>query len=261
MNKWNITLLVGLLIAAIGLSACQPVMPSSVAAAQAAPKAGTEGSVGKVLQIHFQYDIATDDYRAAATSLADRFAQLDGLRWKIWTINEESGEAGGIFLFDDEASRQGYLDGLYAEVIGSNAAFHDAVIKKFDVIEDATHVTRGPVGMETAYGSGPVGKVLQIHFQYDIATDDYRAAATSLADRFAQLDGLRWKIWTINEESGEAGGIFLFDDEASRQGYLDGLYAEVIGSNAAFHDAVIKKFDVIEDATHVTRGPVGMETE
>ncbi|MEZ4581118.1 MAG: YdhR family protein [Caldilineaceae bacterium] len=130
-------------------------------------------------------------------------------------------------------SRQGYLDGLYAEVIGGNPAFHDSVIKKFDVIEDATQATHGPVGTVMADVSGPVGKVLQIHFQYDITSDEYRAAATSLADTFAQLDGLRWKIWTLNEETGEAGGIFLFDDEPSRQGYLDGLYAEVIGGNPA----------------------------
>ncbi|MEZ4610136.1 MAG: hypothetical protein R2838_07790 [Caldilineaceae bacterium] len=38
------------------------------------------------------------------------------------------------------------MDGLYAEVIGGNPAFHDSVIKKFDVIEDATQVTHGPVG-------------------------------------------------------------------------------------------------------------------
>ena len=69
------------------------------------------------------------------------------MRWKIWTINEEAGEAGGLVLFDDEASRQGYLDGPYAEVIGSSPAFHDAVIKKFDVIEDATQAARGPVGV------------------------------------------------------------------------------------------------------------------
>ncbi|MEZ4559081.1 MAG: YdhR family protein [Caldilineaceae bacterium] len=189
----------------------------------------------------------------AATSLADTFAQLDGLRWKIWTLNEETGEAGGIFLFDDEPSRQGYLDGLYAEVIGGNPAFHDSVIKKFDVIEDATQVTHGPVGTVMADVSGPVGKVLQIHFQYDITSDEYRAAATSLADTFAQLDGLRWKIWTLNEETGEAGGIFLFDDEPSRQGYLDGLYAEVRQSGFRL---VIKKFDVIETPPG-THGPVG----
>ncbi|MEZ4613254.1 MAG: YdhR family protein [Caldilineaceae bacterium] len=113
--------------------------------------------------------------------------------------------------------------------------------REFDVIEDATQVTHGPVGTIMAATSGPVGKVLQIHFQYDITSDEYRAAATSLADTFAQLDGLRWKIWTLNEETGEAGGIFLFDDEPSRQGYLDGLYAEVIGGNPAFHDSVIQE--------------------
>jgi hypothetical protein len=70
MNKWMIPMLAGLLFAALGLSACQPVMAPS-AMAQAAPAAETADSVGKILQIHFQYDITTDEYRAAATSLAD----------------------------------------------------------------------------------------------------------------------------------------------------------------------------------------------
>ena len=146
MNKGIALVLMGLLVAAIGLSACQPIMlPSDTAQAASAPEDAPP--VGKILQIHFQYDITADEYRGAATSLADTCAQVEGLPWKIWTINEETGAAGGLFLFEDEASRQGYLDGLYAEVIGANAAFHDAVIKKFDVIEDATHVTRGPVAI------------------------------------------------------------------------------------------------------------------
>ena len=168
------------------------------------------------------------------------------------------GEAGGLVVFDDEASRQAYLDGPYADMIGSNPVFHDEVIKKFDVIEDATQVTRGPVGMGTDYTTGPVGKVLQVHFEYDITADEYRAAVTSLAGELAQFEGLRWKIWTINEEAGEAGGLVVFDDEASRQAYLDGPYADIIGSNPVFHDEVIKEFDVIEDATQDTRGPVGV---
>jgi hypothetical protein len=138
MKDWTTATLVGLLIALFGLSACQPVMPVS---------ADEEDSVGKVLQIHFAYDITADEYRAAATLLSDSLAQFEGMRWKIWTIDEAAGEAGGLVLFDDEESRQGYLDGPYADAIGSNPVFHDAVIKKFDVIEDATQATRGPVGI------------------------------------------------------------------------------------------------------------------
>ena len=138
MKKWTIATFVVLLIAAAGLSACQPVMPVS---------ADKADSVGKVLQVHFQYDITADEYRAAVTSLAGELAQFEGLRWKIWTINEETGEAGGLVVFDDEVSRQAYLDGPYADIIGSNPVFHDEVIKEFDVIEDATQDTRGPVGV------------------------------------------------------------------------------------------------------------------
>lgn len=255
--RTSATLLV-LLLVAVGLSACQPVMPVSAGSEPAVPVPVASDSVGKVLQIHFQYDITPDEYRAAATSLSDSLAQFEGMRWKIWTINEDTGEAGGLVLFDDEESRQVYLDGPYADAIGSSPVFHDAVIKKFDIIEDATQATRGPIDMDTAYVSGPAGKVLQVHFEYDISVDDYRAAATSLAGPLAQFEGMRWKIWTINEASAEAGGLVLFDDEVSRQAYLDGPFADAIGSNPVFHDVVIKKFDVIEDATQATRGPVGI---
>ena len=139
----KLLLLLLTLIVGIAMTACVPIQPPAAAAVASTNKG--KSSVGKVLQVHFQYDIKADEYRAAATSLAAKFAAVKGMRWKIWTLNEENKEAGGIFLFDDEASRQGYLDGLYAEVIGSNPAFHDAVIKKFDVIEDATAVTRGPI--------------------------------------------------------------------------------------------------------------------
>jgi hypothetical protein len=147
MKDWTTASLVVLLIALFGLSACQPVMPVSAQPETTQFATDVEDSVGKVLQIHFAYDITADDYRGAATLLSDSLAQFEGLRWKIWTIDEAAGEAGGLVLFDDEESRQAYLDGPYADAIGSNPVFHDAVIKKFDVIEDATQATRGPVGI------------------------------------------------------------------------------------------------------------------
>ena len=66
---------------------------------------------GRLLQLNFKFSVTGAEYEAAVGPLADDFAALDGLIWKIWMIDEEKGEAGGIYLFDDEAWVQAYLDG------------------------------------------------------------------------------------------------------------------------------------------------------
>jgi len=51
---------------------------------------------GKILQINFKFSITKAEYEEAASSLAGTFAGVDGLRWKIWVIDEANNEAGGI---------------------------------------------------------------------------------------------------------------------------------------------------------------------
>ncbi|TRC75753.1 hypothetical protein FJV83_08800 [Mesorhizobium sp. WSM4307] len=57
-------------------------------------------------------------------------------------INEAQSEAGGIYLFDDGATVQAFLDGpIIAEMKGDPTLS----IKAFDVIGGLTTITRGPV--------------------------------------------------------------------------------------------------------------------
>ena len=45
----------------------------------------------------------------AAGGLAESIANEPGLIWKIWTENQATGEAGGIYLFKDVPSAEAYL--------------------------------------------------------------------------------------------------------------------------------------------------------
>ena len=100
---------------------------------------------GKILQLSFKFSVSAADYEAMVSPLADQFAVVSGLQWKIWIINEEEGEAGGLYLFDDAASLKGLLDSpLAAQVINHPALSHFSV-KQFDVMDAQTAVTRGPV--------------------------------------------------------------------------------------------------------------------
>ena len=99
----------------------------------------------RLLQLNFKFSVTGAEYEAAVIPLAEDFAALDGLIWKVWMINEEEGEAGGIYLFEDEASVQAYLDGPLAAGVISHPALSHFSVKQFDVMEDLTEVTRGPV--------------------------------------------------------------------------------------------------------------------
>ena len=100
---------------------------------------------GKILLINFKYNVAGADYRQAVAPLAGDIAAVPGLRWKIWPINEAESEAGGIFLFDDEAAMQAFLEGPVAAQVTTHPALSDFSVKQFDIMEDESRATRGPV--------------------------------------------------------------------------------------------------------------------
>jgi len=100
---------------------------------------------GKILQLNFRFNVSRAEYEQAGSSLASDFAAVTGLRWKIWMINEVEREAGGIYLFNDEASLKDFLEGSLVAQVKSHPALSDFSVKQFDVMEDLTAITRGPV--------------------------------------------------------------------------------------------------------------------
>jgi hypothetical protein len=100
---------------------------------------------GKLLQINFKYNVSADEYGQAAEGLAGHFAVLPGLRWKVWIINKDESEAGGIYLFDGDEPLQAYLQGELAAQVTSHPALSDFSVKQFDIMEDETALARGPV--------------------------------------------------------------------------------------------------------------------
>lgn len=63
-----------------------------------------------ILQVDFPYQGPWgDEMLVAMQALAQAIATEDGLIWKIWTVNQEQNEAGGVYLFADQANAQRYL--------------------------------------------------------------------------------------------------------------------------------------------------------
>lgn len=97
---------------------------------------------GQIVQINYKLESSRDEYLEENRPYAQPIADTPGLRWKIWTINENVGEAGGVYLFEDAASVQAFLDG---PMITEMKADPSLTIKTFDVLEELTVTTRGPI--------------------------------------------------------------------------------------------------------------------
>ena len=96
----------------------------------------------RILQINYKLNGPRAEYEKENLPYARPIADLPGLRWKIWIINEVQSEAGGIYHFDNEASANAFLDGpIIAEMKGDPTLS----IKMFEVIPEHTTITRGPV--------------------------------------------------------------------------------------------------------------------
>jgi len=100
---------------------------------------------GRILQVNFKFSVSRAEYEQAANSLAPQFAEVAGLRWKVWIMNEAESEAGGVYYFDDEFSLKAYLAGSLAATIKNHPALSEMSVKQFEVMDDVTAITRGPI--------------------------------------------------------------------------------------------------------------------
>lgn len=101
----------------------------------------------KIIQVVGRLTISADEFdRQNGVEGARFFAQVPGLLWKIWLINRETGEAGGIKLFADEATFDAYFNGPIMEQVRNAPMWTDVSVKVFDYLPAQSAITRAPVG-------------------------------------------------------------------------------------------------------------------
>jgi hypothetical protein len=87
----------------------------------------------------------TEEIKKIMPDVAPRFSAIPGCSWKIWIINEERKEAGGVYLFESDKELEQYLiSGLFASVT-NNPAFSNLQTNTFNVVEAASIITNAPL--------------------------------------------------------------------------------------------------------------------
>ena len=79
----------------------------------------------------------------AMAGLAQSISQEPGFIWKIWIENEATREAGGIYLFENEATALAYIK-MHSERL-KGFGISQFNVKIFDVNAPLTAITKGPL--------------------------------------------------------------------------------------------------------------------
>jgi hypothetical protein len=98
----------------------------------------------KLIQFDFGYKGPFGaDMVKAMEGLARSIAQEPGFVWKIWTENQATQEAGGIYVFKDEQSAQAYIKKHSERLKGFG--IERVNVKMFDMNLPLSQITKGPV--------------------------------------------------------------------------------------------------------------------
>ena len=99
----------------------------------------------KILQVNLNFNISRAELEAPWLEAAQPVAEVPGLRWKVWLMNEAEHEAGGIYLFESESAAQSYVTGPIVAALKSSPVVSNISAKLFDILESHSAITRGPV--------------------------------------------------------------------------------------------------------------------
>lgn len=101
---------------------------------------------GVILQINYRFTVPRAAHDEAVALMADEIADTSGLQWKVWLMNEEASEAGGIYYFESADAVKAFLDSPLVAQVLQHPALSDFSVKQFGVSEKLSQITRAPLG-------------------------------------------------------------------------------------------------------------------
>jgi hypothetical protein len=108
-----------------------------------------------VLQLRFKLRVPPDLLLAESRAAASFIATVEGLIWKIWVLQEEEFEIGGIYLFANREAAEAYLNHPVVQALRSNPAVVSIQSQLWDVESSLSAVTRAPLQGFWAQSSEP----------------------------------------------------------------------------------------------------------
>ena len=105
-------------------------------------------------------------------------------------------------------------------------------------------------------------RILHIRAKLVASANEFEAESdTDSARGFLDVPGLLWKIAYVSEEHGEAGGFYLFKDDATLRDFVEGPIVAALADYPLWQDVSVQALDILVDFSSVLRAPIGEEYE
>ena len=98
-----------------------------------------------VLHLRFKLRVTPDVMFAHSREAATIIASVEGLIWKIWILQQEELEVGGMYLFANRETAEAYLNGPVVQAVRSNPAVVSTESRLWDVESSLSAITRAPL--------------------------------------------------------------------------------------------------------------------
>jgi hypothetical protein len=98
-----------------------------------------------VLHLLFQLQVPPSAFLAHSWEAAAVIASVEGLIWKIWVMQEEAFEIGGMYLFANRETAEAYLNHPVVQAVRSNPAVLSAQSQLWEVEGSLSALTRAPL--------------------------------------------------------------------------------------------------------------------
>jgi Putative mono-oxygenase ydhR len=98
-----------------------------------------------VLHLRFKLRVPSDVFLAHASEAATIIASVEGLIWKIWVLQQEESEIGGIYLFANRETAETYLNHPVIQTVRNNPAVVSSHSQLWDVESSLSALTRAPL--------------------------------------------------------------------------------------------------------------------
>ena len=108
-----------------------------------------------VLHLRFKLRVAPDVFLAKSREAATIIASVEGLIWKIWALQQEEFEMGGVYLFASRETAKAYLNHPVSQAVRSNPAVVSSQSQLWDVESSLSALTLAPLPNTCAQYSEP----------------------------------------------------------------------------------------------------------
>lgn len=102
----------------------------------------------------------------------------------------------------------------------------------------------------------PTCAVLHLRFKLQVKPDVLLAHSRTAAKAIASVEGLIWKIWLVQEEQSEIGGVYLFASREAAVSYLNHPVIHALCSNPAVIATDSQIWNVENSLSAITRAPM-----